>query len=166
MDFSKMKMTHRQLSQNTFEIRVGQDFIEVWTNYGWMTFPSTLEVYTIRHYIKSQDNVPTNPKRTTILLSEVEQYFKKLYLKELETEIINISKLPATGKLESDYDGKRFSFICGTSAESVLNELRRIYDAYESDTFFCKSFFAIETELSQNSGGFLYDAIQEDLSWI
>lgn len=164
MDFSKMKMTHEQIGEDMYRLKVGKDYIEVFCNIEHLRFPSDLQVILHRHYIGTVDNTPTNPRRTVILLSVVKDYFNRMYLKDLEAEIKDIAKLPATNRLEESWLGKRFYFVKGTSAFDVYSELFKIYDAYESGVTSAKSFYDISLELNQTpDDGFLSEAIRDSL---
>ena len=166
MDFSKIKKTCVRLSDDVYRIKVGQDFIEVSTNFGWMRYPSTLDIQLIRHYIGNPSKLPSNPNRTDELLREVRNYFSKKYMREMEKDIKSLASLPASDKLQKDFNGKRFEFKKGNSARDILNEVTMAYMAYSS--YFAitsKHIFDILMDLSENDG-FLHEAIDEDLSWV
>ena len=167
MDFSRMTMTHQKIAENMYRLRVGNDYIEVYTNFGFMQFPEHLDIIFHRHYIGTSDNLPTNPNRTRVLLAEVSDYFSKLYMKEMEEDIRELAGLPVSDKLLENYQGKRFSFRKGTSAKDVLAEVEIAYTAYSSQfAILSKDFYDILLELSHYPDGFLSEAIQDSLSWV
>ncbi|MBR3162839.1 MAG: hypothetical protein IKF17_01895 [Clostridia bacterium] len=167
MDFSKMTMTHQKIAENMYRLRVGNDYIEVYTNFGYMQFPAQLDIIFHRHYIGTSDNLPTNPNRTRVLLAEVRNYFSKLFMKEMEEDIKTLASLDQTDELQKDFYGKRFNFRKGTSAKDVFKEVEIAYMAYSSQfAILSKDFYDIIIELSHNPDGFLSEAIQESLSWV
>ena len=167
MDFYKMPITCKLIGEDEYQIKVGNDYIEVFCNIEHLSFPSSLNVILRRHYIGEPGNHPTNHGRTTVLLSVVTDYFKKKYLEKLEEEIKKIANLPAFDCLEESWMGKYFYFSKGTPANVVYNDLSIIYDAYWNDVAFAKSFYDISLELNQApDDGFLSKAIRESLSWI
>lgn len=167
MDFSKMTMTHQKLDDDLYRLRVGNDYIEVYTNFGFMKFPESLDIVFHRHYIGKTDNLPTNPNRTDVLLAEVNDYFSELYMKEMEEDIKKMASLPVSSKLQEDYQGKRFRFRKGTSAKDVLTEIEIAYIAY-GDMFIIpsKHIYDILLEVSHYPDGFLSEVIREHLSWV
>lgn len=167
MDFSKMTMTHQQIGKNMYRLKVGNDYIEVYTNFSYMQFPATLDIIFHRHYIGTSDNLPTNPNRTRALLRKVKDYFSKLYMEEMEEDIKELACLPVSGKLQEDYHGKRFNFRKGTSAKDVLSEMEIVYMAYSSQfAISSKDIYDILLEVREYPDGFLSEEIRENLSWI
>lgn len=173
MDFFAMKKSIRQLTfeQNRpelYSIKVGNDIIEVYTNYSYVMFPFDLTIELNKHYIGTTYVVPTNPGRTVALLCAVQEEFKKLLLLDLEKEIKEIACLPDKEILEETYHGKRFYFSKGTHAIDVYFSLFRQYDALYNQVSGGKHWMEIFCDIYKDlkrkrKDGFLKEAIYQDL---
>ena len=155
MDFGKMKMTHEQIGDQKYRIRVGNDIIEVEL---YFDFHGYFRVATLNHYIKHPGNKPTNPNRTQVLEVYVDEYLETLYLKELEEDLREIAAFPNASCLKEDYNGHWLRFYKGTSADQVIREFENAYNAcvvIGGDTYF------ILKELSQMPDGFLSEKLDE-----
>ena len=156
MNFGTMKMTHEKFGENDYRIRVGNDIIEVRTYFGsnGCFYSSILD-----HYIENRDNKPTNPRRTQVLKSYVDEYLERLRLKELEEDLRKVAALPMASCLKEDFKGKWLHFYAGMTAREVI----RIFDdEYSKASIFtggCS--YDIYKRLPQKKEGFLSEELNE-----
>lgn len=159
MDFSKMKMTHEQIDDDKYRIRVGNDIMEVQTyfdNHGYF------RIATLDHYIKTPGNKPTNPTRTSVLAGYVDEYLEKLYQSEVEKDLHEIATFPVANCLKEDYNGHHLHFYAGATASQVIQKFESAHNACvirSSDPF------DIYMELSQMPEGFLSEEIKNLLTF-
>ena len=159
MDFSKMKMTHEQMEDSKYRIRVGNDIIEVQTyfdNYGYF------RITTLDHYIKTLDNKPTNPYRTSALSIYVDEYLEKLYQSEVEEDLREIASFPVASCLKEDYNGHRLHFYAGATANQVIQKFEATHKVCITRS---SDFYDIYMELSQMPDGFLSEEIKNLLTF-
>lgn len=155
MDFNSMKMTHVQLSDNNYRLRVGNDIIEVTTNFRHLLYFDDFWSNTISHYIKTPNNKPTNANRTLALSSRVYHYFRELFLEEIEEDLRAISSFPisSTGTLQRDYKGRRFNFSKCDTPHDIFNKI------HSTCCSTCAAghdiFYSTIVDLAQKSDGFL-----------
>ena len=163
MDFNSMKMTHQQLSYDEYRLRVGNDVIEVNTNFRYLSYFDDFWSYTITHYIKNPNNKPTNPNRTVVLLSRVYDYFRELFLEEIEEDLREISSFPisSTGTLQRDYKGRRFNFSKSDTPNYIFNQIHSI--CCSTCASGDNTFYSTIVDLVQKSDGFLSAEIKQYL---
>lgn len=157
MDFGKMEMTHEQIEDGNYRIRVGNDIIEVAP---WIDGEGFFRVATLDHYIKYRGNKPTNPNRTHALEGYAKEYMEDLYRKEVEEDLREIASLPATdGRLQKKFEGKHLYFFKGTSALEVIRKFEEAYDG--ACIWRTSKAVDILNGLSQEPDGFLSEELEE-----
>ena len=159
MDFSKMKMTHEQMEDGKYRIRVGNDIMEVQTyfdNYGYF------RIATLDHYINTPGNKPTNPSRSSVLAVYVDEYLEKIYQSEVEEDLREIASLPVASCLKDDYNGHRLHFYAGANAKQVIQKFEEVHNACVTRS---SDPFDIYMELSQMPDGFLSEEIKNLLTF-
>ena len=156
MDFSKMEMTHEQMSDNQYRLRVGNDIIEVETYFDSHGY---FRVATLDHYIMTPSNKPTNPNRTCALMVYVDEYLEKLYQKEVEEDLREIATFPK-GCLKENYKGRRLHCYEGMTAYDVI---RKFDDAHSACVIKSSNVLPIFKELAQMPEGFLSEELESVL---
>lgn len=161
MDFNSMNMTYEQIDDRHCRFRIGNDIVEVSTNFQSIPFFDDLDYSVVTHYIKTPGNIPTNPNRTSALMSKMYDSFKILYLKEIEEDFSEIAAFPKSinGKLQKDYRGHRFRFYKGATSHDIF---KSILTAYTS-TCASGDIYPLLLKYKQKSDGFLFTEIKEYL---
>ena len=155
MNFGKMEMTHEQIDDSTYRIRVGNDIIEVRTYFDYHGY---FRIVTLDHYIKYPGNKPTNPNRTRVLEIYVDEYLEKLYRKELEEDLREIAEFSKTSCLNEDYNGHWLRLYKGETACQVI---RKFDNAYKACVVSGGDTYDIFKELSHMPDGFLSEELEE-----
>lgn len=167
MDFNSMRMTHEQLSDDKYRLRVGDDIIEVKTNFRYLQYFDDFCSDTITHYIKTPNNKPTNSNRTLVLLDRVYDYFRRLFLEEIEEDLREISSFPisSTGTLQRDYKGRRFNFSEWDTPHDIFNKIHSTCCSTSASGD--ETFYSTIVDLAQKNDGFLSVEIKQYLyGWL
>ena len=159
MDFSKMKMTHKQIGDKIYKVRVGNDIIEVEIYFDWYGY---FRVSTLNHYILNPDNKPTNHYRTRVLQSYVAEYLENIYKNELREDLQEIASFPAYNCLKEEFNGHWIHLGKGTTANQVI---KKFEEANNACVICPLDTYEIYKELSQNKEGFLSEELRNLLAF-